>query len=132
MLSIEELQARFSSNEWPDVIAYRPATPNACELEMHIGPGIHWFDGHFPDQPVLAGVVQTHWAGEFAQTLFPIESGFSRIDNLKFQSVILPDQALNLSLHFDEDKQSVAFRYTNTGTVFSSGKLIFQQDKKAI
>lgn len=125
MLSIDELKQRFESNQWPTITQFSARSDNECEMALHIEPSISWFEGHFPDQPVLAGVVQTHWAGEYAQALFPIDGEFSRIDNLKFQSVILPGQTLTLSLTFLPEKHAVSFRYAADDKVFSSGKLVF-------
>lgn len=87
-----------------------------------------WLEGHFPQQPVVAGVVQTHWAGELAQYLFPLGDNFIRIDNLKFQQVILPGQSLQLSLDYSvaADSSAVKFRYQQGDSIFSEGKLVFQ------
>jgi len=72
-------------------------------------------------------VVQTHWAGKLGKYLFPLGENFQRLNNLKFQSVILPEQTLKLSLTFDQAKHSLKFKYFEGETNFSEGKFVFEK-----
>lgn len=123
-LSVEKLKTQFSSNEWPQFIQIQPQE-NGCELTIDINPEIRWFEGHFPGQPVLAGVVQTHWAGELGKYLFNIEEDFQRIDNLKFQSVILPPLIIALKFEYIEEKNSLKFKFCDDDCAYSEGKIVF-------
>ncbi len=121
---IDQLKTRFSSDQWPH---FRSAQTDgdACRLALHISAEICWFEGHFPGQPVLAGVVQTHWAGQLARFIFAVDGDFQRIDNLKFQTVVLPDSDIVLSLDFDRAANAVKFKFFGEESAYSQGKLVF-------
>ena len=136
---LAQLRNQFSSAHWPRFDRVT-SSENQCVIDMTIGADMHWLNGHFPQQPVVAGVVQTHWVGELAQYLFNSGDEFIRIDNLKFQQVILPGQKLQLTLDYGvgaksnaaaagnttSDSRAIKFRYSQGETIFSEGKLVFQ------
>lgn len=122
---LAQLRNQFSSAHWPRFDRVT-GSANQCVIDMTISADMHWLDGHFPQQPVVAGVVQTHWVGELAQYLFNSGDEFIRIDNLKFQQVILPGQQLQLTLeHSTNTTTAIKFRYSQGETTFSEGKLVF-------
>lgn len=122
--SLEELKNHFSSNEWPTFESLN-IEPDSLQLNITVGPEVQWFEGHFPEQPVLAGVVQTHWVGELSAYLFELKGGFSSVQNLKFQTVILPEAKITLGLSFDPDKSLVKFKYYDENHSYSEGKMTF-------
>ena len=121
---VQQLSAQFPAQQWP-LFAKAQATAEQATLELVIHPDICWFEGHFPEQPVLAGVVQTHWVGCLAQQLFELGESFQRLDNLKFQRVIIPKQTLTLELHYNRSKQSVKFHYRDALHSYSTGTMVF-------
>jgi 3-hydroxymyristoyl/3-hydroxydecanoyl-(acyl carrier protein) dehydratase len=126
-MTTKELSQRFPKAQWP-LFESLNKNDNHVSLQINVHPDIHWFEGHFPDQPVLAGVVQTHWAGELGKYFFETGDEFCRIDNLKFQSVILPDMQLELILEYLVEKNSVKFQYRDQERIFSEGKIVFAKD----
>lgn len=127
-MKVAELTQRFSSHEWPKFVDIEAAA-NGWAISLFIDENIRWFTGHFPEQPVLAGVVQTHWAAELGKFLFPLGDNFIRIDNLKFQTVILPGQSVTLHLEYLPDSENCAlkFRYVHGDIAFSEGKFVFRR-----
>jgi 3-hydroxymyristoyl/3-hydroxydecanoyl-(acyl carrier protein) dehydratase len=124
-MTIDDLRQAFTSTEWPYFLGL-DAVPNGYALTLDIHAGIRWFDGHFPQQPVLAGIVQTHWAAELGKFLFPLGEKFVRIDNLKFQTVVLPGQQLRLLLEHIPNSGALKFRYVQDELNFSEGKCVFE------
>tara|TARA_B110000503_G_C7149881_1_gene414670 strand:- start:1855 stop:2238 length:384 start_codon:yes stop_codon:yes gene_type:complete len=121
---LKRVQTDFSGTEWP-AISGVSELQSQYVLDLVIKPDIVWFEGHFPGEPVLAGVVQTHWAAEFAKYFFSVGEDFKRIENLKFKAVILPEMRLQLTLIYLPDKNAVTFRYANSAQDYSVGKLVF-------
>lgn len=124
---LAQLRTRFSTAHWPR-FEHISRSENQYVIDISIDSDMYWLEGHFPQQPVVAGVVQTHWAGELAKYLFNAGDEFIRIDNLKFQQVILPGQSLQLLLDYlpTAETAAVKFRYLRGEVVFSEGKLVFR------
>ncbi len=132
-MTASDLNQRFSEKDkWPTFLNIeQPSTSvetsvdeNSYEIVCEIPASLSWFKGHFPDQPVLPGVVQVNWANDLAQQLFSIKD-FRGINSLKFNTMVLPETQVTLSLIFNPERHSVKFSYNSNGTLFSSGILIF-------
>lgn len=128
-MTLTELQTLFPSPEWPVFLSLESGD-NRYSFGLLINSDIRWFEGHFPEQPVLAGVVQTHWAAQLACALFPLDE-FQGVDNLKFQTVILPGQTVHLTLDYLAEKSAIKFTYQSVAdpaaepSLCSEGKLLF-------
>lgn len=123
----QPLAKMMSGDQWPTLLDLQQQE-NRVELALEVDENLHWLKGHFPSQPVLPGVVQTHWAVQLAQHFFLSEAAPRRIDNLKFQNVIIPPRRIALELNLAADANSIHFRYTDpavSGHIFSEGKLVF-------
>ena len=123
-----------SAQKWPTVISAslgsQSLTGNKghgdhASVELYVPETLGWFSGHFPDQPVLPGVVQVHWAGQIGMHLFSIPTPFGSMSRLKFKTPVLPDCPLNLALTFKPVKQLLTFRYSTGSVEYSSGNLAF-------
>lgn len=116
----------FQGDEWPELLDFEQHE-DKCDFRLAIGAELKWLKGHFPNQPVLPGVVQTHWACCMARHVFSPQTSIKRIDNLKFQNVILPPQWVRLELVYHATKTFVTFRYSDTASTqpYSEGKLVF-------
>lgn len=125
-MSLTELQQIFAPPMWPQIMALQPETWKVV-LTLNIPRDLHWFTGHFPGQPVLPGVVQTHWAAEFSKMLFPLGDAFRGINNLKFQQAVLPDQTLRLTLEHAPEAGVVRFAYHRGQNLCSDGRLAFRR-----
>ena len=107
-------------------------TETEANIEMTIPSDLFWFQGHFPTQPVLPGVTQLNWVISYAQKLFNFNLSISSIEVVKFQSPILPNDHLKLTLIWDKDTQKLKFTYSfitqyNNNKIASTGKLTLCQ-----
>jgi acyl-coenzyme A synthetase/AMP-(fatty) acid ligase/3-hydroxymyristoyl/3-hydroxydecanoyl-(acyl carrier protein) dehydratase len=94
-------------------------------FELEAPHDLVYFDGHFPQAPILPGVAQVEWALALARENFALPPLFRGIHALKFQRVIRPDAPFSLELQHDMAKGSVAFKYFSTAGTHASGRLMF-------
>lgn len=81
-----------------------------------------YFQGHFPDFPILPGVVQIHFARIFARMFFGKDLLPKRILKLKFGGMIFPRETVSLELR--RVPAGAEFIYRKGGKLCSSGTLI--------
>ncbi|MDX3774797.1 hypothetical protein QE250_11775 [Chromatiaceae bacterium AAb-1] len=110
---------------FPQVISVA-TQPCQTELQLHIAADIHYFDGHFPDAPILAGVTQLHWAVHYSKQYYPQLTTVSAVEVLKFQVMIKPDSQLTLLLEHPKP-DIILFSYLQQGNKVASGRLKWQQ-----
>lgn len=118
-----------AEEDWPEILELRAAETD-LQLQLRVPQGLSVFAGHFPSQPVLPGVLQIHWAARLAELSYSYlrnqESQFSQLRGIKFNSVVLPDQLLQLDLQLNPDKHLVKFNYSDSQEKYSSGLLQFR------
>jgi 3-hydroxymyristoyl/3-hydroxydecanoyl-(acyl carrier protein) dehydratase len=106
----------------PRILAIRPRQ-DGVELDLVVQPELLWFQGHFPELPILPGVVQLDWAVHFAHEQGVIEAPAARAFQVKFRAVVTPRDALTLVLQRQAKGGRVAFEFRRGDAVCSSGQL---------
>jgi 3-hydroxymyristoyl/3-hydroxydecanoyl-(acyl carrier protein) dehydratase len=111
----------------PDVISicHEPGNENQVRLDLHVPIELDYFAGHFPNLPVLPGVVQIDWAVRYARAHFTLAGCFTALEHIKFQSLVLPDAKLQLLLKWDEQKKRLEFSFSTSERKYSSGRIAF-------
>lgn len=117
-----------------DAAEPRPRTPHTTLLErdgarvllsLTVPASLYYLDGHFPDTPILPGVVQVDWVISQARQYFALGPSFCGINALKFQQVILPDCPVFLELVHDQVKGALQFRYFSDAGPHAGGRILF-------
>ncbi|HNI38189.1 MAG TPA: hypothetical protein PKZ68_07830, partial [Pseudomonadales bacterium] len=93
-------------------------------LEIHFPQSSTLFSGHFPDLPILPGVVQFDIAVRQCSAWYTLTQ-FRKIEKLKFSEPIVPDDRVILTLQHLGQGQ-VQFSYTLNKQPLSSGRIIFE------
>jgi acyl-coenzyme A synthetase/AMP-(fatty) acid ligase len=94
-------------------------------LELAIPPDLAHFTGHFPQTPILPGVVQIDWAIGLARELITdLPPSFQGMEVLKFQQLARPGDQLRLTLRFDRERSKLHFAYRNGDMACSSGRIL--------
>ena len=96
-----------------------PGEPGVFAFEVE--PEHSAFEGHFPDQPILPGVVQVDWALRLGAEAFGPLGDFESLEHLKFQAVTKPGELLRLSLAWNAAQRELAFTYSGATEKKSSG-----------
>ncbi|MCQ4286847.1 AMP-binding protein [Pseudomonas stutzeri] len=114
--------------------APRPMLPERISANQDDGPwqlklgvplDLAHFTGHFPQTPVLPGVVQIDWAISLARELIDnLPPRFQGMEVLKFQQLARPGDQLYLTLRFDRERSKLHFAYRNGDAPCSSGRIL--------
>lgn len=99
---------------------------SSMSTRFTVTPDLPFFTGHFPDHPVVPGVLQLAWIFEFAADMIPAHSRYT-VHSLKFTRAMLPGQICYLEVAREEERD-LSFRYYNDKdqSLYSSGKIKFE------
>lgn len=115
----------------PDIVSSQVSAGSAV-YALDITPDLHAFEGHYPGNPILPGVVQVDWAMRFARDAFagssaPVDwSDFAGVEQLKFHKIIKPGERLELHLTWNAAAGKLGFSYESAGERKSSGQIRVQ------
>ncbi len=115
---IEEI---FDINLSFPLILSRNITNDSARFELCFLKDSNFFRGHFPEVPVLAGVVQLFYANFFAKQAFGIDCRRGQIRKIKFTNIIRPDK--NIILTLQKSETSINYKYEDMQRTYSSGTL---------
>ena len=112
----------FNTNvTYPNIIKLENDGQNA-EISLIFPKNSNFFKGHFPDFPILPGVVQLFFAKEFARDIFNLNFVPQKVKKVKFSSIIKPEMKVKLIL--TKNKNSIDYKYTDDEKTFSSGTFV--------
>jgi acyl-coenzyme A synthetase/AMP-(fatty) acid ligase len=101
---------------------------NTRQVNFTVNDDLPCLDGHFEGSPVVPGVVQLDWAMHFGRPIVKAGSTFTQMEVIKFKQLMMPGDAVTLSLEFSQEKNKLnySFRNTQDGNIeYSSGRLCF-------
>lgn len=112
---------------FPQEVSATLQEPNSVALVLFVGANIDYFDGHFPQAPILAGVVQLDWAIQLGfKHLDVVNTAVKNVEVLKFQVVIQPEETITLVLE-KKSEYKFTFKYESEKGVHSSGRIVLEE-----
>jgi 3-hydroxymyristoyl/3-hydroxydecanoyl-(acyl carrier protein) dehydratase len=93
------------------------------KVELTVPHELFWLRGHFPGYPVLPGVAQLHWVVAMARDHLELNGSVTQIHQLKFRTVIRPDDDLTVIVRHIPEKSRIQFEYRRGDEVCSTGQL---------
>ena len=97
-----------------------------AELELDVEPDLAAFEGHFPETPVLPGVILLDWVMRLANDAFGLQTACRQMEALKFHHVVQPGARLHLDLRWQAASGVLEFRYRDGERAHASGRLRFE------
>jgi len=97
--------------------------PAYLKVAIALPKNLACFEGHFPDFPILPGVIQIHWALQLAKRYLNVGDAFSGMEQIKFADIVKPNDALSLQLDWDATAGKLGFAYEVCGLKVSSGRI---------
>lgn len=112
---------------FPNILNYTQ-DENCVTIDFFLQADIIYFKGHFPDSPVLPGVVQIHWAVHFAKKFFNIAGHVKNSPSIKFMNILSEKQKVTLKIEKSEDHSYISFIYFDDSQIYSKGCLYYHGD----
>jgi 3-hydroxymyristoyl/3-hydroxydecanoyl-(acyl carrier protein) dehydratase len=109
----------------PEVISVT-RSEDRVELSLVIPAALLYFRGHFPNFPILPGIVQLDWAIRYGKHHFALGAVSPTKIRIKFRKPIRPNHRVTLSLKHFRARASVEFSYTDGEGACSSGQIGFE------
>jgi hypothetical protein len=74
------------------------AEADVADISIDLTPDMIWFEGHFPGEPVLAGIAQVHMAALWAERLWGWKPSGGSLTQVKFRRILKPGHVVLLRL----------------------------------
>jgi len=85
------------------------APENTVKVDIELNPAHTIYTGHFPDMPVMPGVLQVQIIKEILEEHLGKKLQLLNGDNIKFMGMIIPDQnsLVSFELHYSTDEKTI-------------------------
>lgn len=91
-------------------------------LALEIPATLIYFQGHFPNNPILPGIVQLKWVKLYAERFLNIAPNtLTRVPQLKFTHIIQPNDKITLAITRFENH--LTFKIYDNEKSFATGKI---------
>ncbi|NOT56260.1 MAG: hypothetical protein HOP18_16790 [Deltaproteobacteria bacterium] len=111
----------------------RPTQPRLLKMErtesgyllhLHVPEDFLYFEGHFPEVPIVPGVCQLQWVIDAIQTYTGAPVHLSALENVKFLRPLFPGQSCMLELTYSPQPARWHYRIYTDSHRFASGSLL--------
>lgn len=117
-----DINAMFESNVAEPIMQNITKTDTEFVADLTFLKDSSYFNGHFPEHPILPGVIQMHFVLSFIKQYFNKDANDYHILKLKFSNLILPDSCVHFELKRNSENE-FTFSYVNGDKKYSCGKI---------
>lgn len=104
----------------------KETTENGQIMQGKVPLDLDYFSGHFAHFPLVPGVIELQWVIEQIHHYFGKTVEILRVDNLKFQKFLRPNDHIELTLKWDQHKNRMGFQLKTSNEMCGSGLIIIQ------
>lgn len=124
----QAVQARPTAPEWV-LLAGDGAAAAEARFQGQVPLDLVYFGGHFPNFPLVPGVVELDWVWQLAQQAFSCPPHFLRADALKFRKFVRPDDVVTVTLTWQPERGRLGFVLEGPEGVCASGRLVLADER---
>ena len=118
----DEINAAFESNIVEPIMQNVNKIDSMLDADVTFLSNSDYFKGHFPEYPILPGVIQLNFVFSFIKKFFHTNVKSYTVSKLKFSSIIAPDKTVHLHIERTGENE-FEFSYANGDRIYSSGKI---------
>jgi 3-hydroxymyristoyl/3-hydroxydecanoyl-(acyl carrier protein) dehydratase len=108
-----------------NINAWKHGEDGSLSAEVHVPASASWFDGHFPDWPVLPGIAQLAMVYEVVRRALDSPVRVAEVNRVRFKQMIAPDDRLTVIAESRPEYGRYAFRITRGDEVVCTGSMNF-------
>jgi len=80
---------------------------SSLEATLHIPPDLLAFDGHFPNEPILPGIVQISIARELVEKALDSRVEMKEVQRARMSELILPNDDIQIKMTLSEETENL-------------------------
>jgi len=115
-------------NSWYTLIKLNAADSGRMTARVTTRDDSPWFDGHFPDDPILPGIAQLYMVADCIAAGGGQRMLMENISRVKFRKIVRPGELLDILATRGNKKDHYTFRITSGDEEVCSGSMRFQQE----
>ena len=101
---------------------------NEISADIHVPSDSLWFDGHFPEEPILPGVAQIGMVFDAIRKAHNQELKISSVRRVRFKRIIRPDDQLKvIATPLKQNDGSYSFRILVKDETVCSGVMTVEE-----
>ncbi len=108
--------------EWRECLS---ETPAVYRFEGRVPLDLAYFGGHFANFPLVPGVIELQWVRDLAARFDWGRRSIVRVENLKYQQFVRPNDTVSAELKYDAEKGKLTFKLENGEAACASGRIVF-------
>jgi len=126
MLSVVAGEMKYD-NSWYILVQRQTTAGGAVTARVTTDIDSPWFDGHFPDDPILPGIAQLYMVADCITAGSRRKMFMKNISRVKFKKIVRPGELLDILADRSKKKDHYTFRITSGDEEVCSGSMRFQQ-----
>jgi 3-hydroxymyristoyl/3-hydroxydecanoyl-(acyl carrier protein) dehydratase len=109
---------------WYSIKNFSVDSDRAVTAEVQVPADCVWFDGHFPNMPILPGVAQLTLVMDLLKRAMQRSIVIRSASRVRFKQMIRPDDTITVSLSpTQKDAATYGFRLSNGSELVCSGTI---------
>lgn len=108
---------------WYECVFDNQGAKDEIKAHIRVPPDSPWFDGHFPEAPLLPGVAQLGMVHDLLIRILNEKRPVTQVNRVRFKQMIRPDQPMVLTVKTGAEGAGNSFRITGDEGLICSGQM---------